>query len=88
MHTADKAVLLRGSEIEFTVRAEYFMSHSLCLCVCDLPSVNGDDFDEWVLPDLGQVQPRSSQPPASIFLLTQETNRVSCKQQTKPHYII
>lgn len=66
-----------SSEIEFTVKAEYFMSRVLCLCVCILPSVDGDDFNERVLPDLGQVQSGSSEPPASIFLLTQQANRVA-----------
>lgn len=54
--------------------AEYFMRCVFCLCVCVLPSVNGDDFNERIPPDLGQVQSSSSEPPASIFLLTQETN--------------
>lgn len=43
----------------------------LCFCVCILPSVNWDDFNERVLPDLGQVQSGTPESPTSIFLLSQ-----------------
>lgn len=42
-----------SSGIKFTVKAEYFMRRVQPLCVGVLPSVNGDDFNERVLPDFG-----------------------------------
>lgn len=57
------------------------MRRDFCWPVCDLPRVNGDDFNERVSPDFGQVQSSSSQPLASIFLLTQQANRVTWKQR-------
>lgn len=47
------------------------------VCVYVLPRINGDNFNEWVLPDLWQVQSSASESPAPIFLLTQETNCVA-----------
>jgi len=64
-------------------KAESFMSCVLCLSVCVLPSVNGDDFNERVLPDLRQVQSSSSKSPASVFLLTQQANRVTWETNDK-----
>lgn len=73
-HRHHKAEWQGSSEIEFTLKAEYFMGGVLRVCVCIIPCVNGDDLDERVLPDLGQVQSCATEPPASIFLLTQQTN--------------
>lgn len=58
----------------------------LCFCVCILPSVNWDDFNERVLPDLGQVQSGTPESPTSIFLLSQETNRVTWKGKKNQLY--
>lgn len=55
----------------------------LSCCVCILPSVNWDDFNERVLPDLGQVQSGTAKSPTSVLLLSQQTNRVTSKRKKK-----
>lgn len=47
-----------------------------------LPCIDGNDFYQRVLPNLRQIQSSPPKPFAIIFLLTQQTNRVTLEQNT------
>lgn len=50
-----------------------------------LPCIDGNYFNQRVLPDLGQIQPSSSQSFPFLLLLTQQTNRVTLNTNTVSH---
>jgi len=62
--------------------------YELFMNVCkahSLPCIDGNYFNQWVLSDLGQIQPCSSQSFPFLLLLTQKTHRVTLNTNTASH---
>lgn len=65
---------------EFMEDTEYFMSKY----DRHLPSIDGNDFNQWIPPNLRQIQSRSPQPLPVVLLLTQQSHRVTFNTTHKP----